>query len=152
MLFGEGVTQFCVVRKPPLRKTCDEDEEGLGRGAQLEKKGDVGPRGTHHFEDRVTFKMEQVPVVASPVVTVSAPCLQKKIQPISHGGASAMMEIEDPEAWSHRVPSEKEMPDSPPKLKKDKSAQKSYSRAHFQDLSSDEEVCFLDKRINCVIQ
>ena len=77
MLFGEGVTQFCVVRKPPLRKTCDEDEEGLGRGAQVEKKGDVGPRGTHHFEDRVTFKMEQVLVVGSPVVTVSAPCLQK---------------------------------------------------------------------------
>ena len=68
---------------------------------------------------------------------------KKKIQPISHGGASRLYNIKDPETWTRRVSSEKEMPDSPPKAKKTTtSPEKSSSRAHFQDLSSDEEVCF----------
>ena len=66
---------------------------------------------------------------------------KKKIQPISHGAASGLIKIKDPETWT-QVSSEKGMSDSAPKSKKTTSPDKSSSRAHFQDLSSDEEVCF----------
>ena len=159
----ETAPEFVCYSERGLRKFASSDNLPLGKHAMRTKKdwGEV-----HKWKKRETWVHVGLTILKTGslsrwnkfkwsdhlLLQSLHRVFKKKIQPISHGGASAMMEIQDPEEWTHRVPSEKEMPHSPLKLKKNKSAQKSSSRAHFQDLSSDEEVCFLHKRINCVIQ